>query len=192
MSTKRGSKSEAALPPDDRATDFHGPKSGRVSPFKTTNRYLRGCELRGPIGVQRFQTEAGAASQLGYLGIVPIFAVGEHDGQRFFSMADADGLSLARVVADGTLLIRNAADIVQRIAKAIFFAHQRGAIHRLDNCCSSVLSADRMRWDRESVKSWERATLGEVGLAVIVLFILLSDRVNSLLQKYLFGAHVLQ
>jgi serine/threonine protein kinase len=84
----------------------------------------------GPEEVQRFHTEAEAAAQLDHQGIVPIYEVGEQDGQHYFSMGYVDGQSLSRKVADGPLSARAAAEIVSVVADAVQYAHDKGVIHR--------------------------------------------------------------
>ncbi len=80
--------------------------------------------------VQRFHTEAEAAAGLDHPGIVPIFEVGEHQGQHFFSMGFVDGESLAARLARSPLPPKEAADLVRKIAVAVQYAHERGVIHR--------------------------------------------------------------
>ncbi len=90
---------------------------------------LRG-QLAGPEDVQRFHTEAEAAAQLDHPGIVPIYEVGEQDGQHYFSMAFVEGHSLAKRVAQGPLEPRAAAEIVRIVSEAVQYAHDKGVIHR--------------------------------------------------------------
>jgi tRNA A-37 threonylcarbamoyl transferase component Bud32 len=80
--------------------------------------------------VQRFHTEAEAAAGLDHPGIVPIFEVGEEQGQHLFSMGFVDGESLAARLARGPLPPKEAADLVRKIAEAVQYAHERGVIHR--------------------------------------------------------------
>jgi eukaryotic-like serine/threonine-protein kinase len=80
--------------------------------------------------VQRFHTEAEAAAGLDHPGIVPIFEVGEHGGQHYFSMAFIDGQSLSARLADGPMPPREAAELVRKVAEAVQYAHEKGVIHR--------------------------------------------------------------
>jgi WD40 repeat protein/tRNA A-37 threonylcarbamoyl transferase component Bud32 len=80
--------------------------------------------------VQRFYVEAEASAKLDHPGIVPIFEVGEHDGQHFFSMALVDGGSLATRLRSGPLPEREAVELLVRVADAVGYAHEHGVIHR--------------------------------------------------------------
>ncbi|MGE3315233.1 MAG: protein kinase [Planctomycetaceae bacterium] len=87
-------------------------------------------ELAGPEDKLRFQTEAEAAASLSHPHIVPIYDVGEVDGQNYFSMELVAGDNLRRRVADGPLSNREAARVVQLVAAAMAYAHSKGIIHR--------------------------------------------------------------
>ena len=100
-------------------------------------------QLASPDDVRRFYQEAEAAANLEHPGIVPIFEVGQHEGQHFFSMGYVDGPNLAQVLADGPLSPRDAATLVKLVAEAIAYAHDRGVIHR-DLKPANVLLAKRM------------------------------------------------
>lgn len=87
-------------------------------------------QLASEEDVKRFYTEAEAAANLDHPGIVPIFEVGEHQGQHYFSMGYIEGQSLAQKVAEGPLPPREAAELVKKICEAMAYAHERGVIHR--------------------------------------------------------------
>ena len=87
-------------------------------------------QLASEDDVKRFYTEAEAAAQLDHPGIVPVFEVGEHEGQHYFSMGYVEGQSLVAKVAKGPLPPREAAELVEQVAQAVQFAHEKGVIHR--------------------------------------------------------------
>jgi WD40 repeat protein/tRNA A-37 threonylcarbamoyl transferase component Bud32 len=78
----------------------------------------------------RFHAEAQAAALLDHPNIVPVYEVGEYDGQHYFSMGYVDGLSLAARLADGPLPPKEAAELVATVAEAVEYAHRQGVIHR--------------------------------------------------------------
>ena len=87
-------------------------------------------QFAGDKDVQRFRTEAESAAQLEHPGIVPIFEIGQHEGQHYFSMSYVEGESLGDRVANGPLPPQAAAALVQKISEAMAYAHGRGVIHR--------------------------------------------------------------
>ena len=78
----------------------------------------------------RFHSEAQAAALLDHPNIVPVFEVGEHEGQHYFSMGYVDGQSLAVRLAEGPMPPKEAAELVATVAEAVEYAHRQGVIHR--------------------------------------------------------------
>jgi WD40 repeat protein/tRNA A-37 threonylcarbamoyl transferase component Bud32 len=87
-------------------------------------------ELALPLDLHRFHTEAEAAAALEHPNIVPIYQVGEIDGCLYFSMKYLDGGSLASNVCRYRGSYSDAARLVEKIARAVHHAHQRGVLHR--------------------------------------------------------------
>jgi WD40 repeat protein len=85
-------------------------------------------EFASPEDVQRFRREAEAAANLDHPNIVPVYEVGEHRGQHYFSMKLIEGGSLA--AGKLPLPARQAAALVATLARAVHHAHQRGVLHR--------------------------------------------------------------
>ena len=90
---------------------------------------LRGL-LASPVDHERFRAEAEAAAQLDHPGIVPVYEVGQFDGQPYFSMKHVRGATLAERIAAGPINSREAAKIMAKVSRAIHFAHERGVLHR--------------------------------------------------------------
>jgi serine/threonine-protein kinase len=91
---------------------------------------ILGGHVADAATVERFRQEAEAAAKLDHPNIVPIFEVGEHAGQQYFSMALVEGQSLSARLTAGPLAPRDAAELVKTIALAVQYAHERGVIHR--------------------------------------------------------------
>jgi serine/threonine protein kinase len=80
-----------------------------------------------PRDVQRFRTEAEAAANLDHPNIVPIFEVGEHEGQQYYSMKLVDGGPLSKQPrGDDRSEVRG----LVAVARAVHHAHQHGVLHR--------------------------------------------------------------
>jgi serine/threonine protein kinase len=79
---------------------------------------------------QRFLREARAAAGLRHPNIVEIYQVAEHGGLPFLVMEYVAGGSLARKLRGGLLAPREAALLVETLARAIHHAHEQRIIHR--------------------------------------------------------------
>jgi TolB-like protein/Tfp pilus assembly protein PilF len=80
--------------------------------------------------VKRFRREAEAAARLEHPSIVPIYEVGERDGSCYFSMKFVEGGQLDGVVRRVPMSMRNAAELITKVARTVHYAHQHGILHR--------------------------------------------------------------
>ncbi len=87
-------------------------------------------QLASSEDVKRFYTEAEAAANLEHPSIVPVYEIGQNNGQHFFSMGYVDGSSLAERVKEGPLPIKQAGLLAKKVAEAIGYAHSKGVVHR--------------------------------------------------------------
>ena len=90
---------------------------------------LRGS-LASDADVARFRAEAESAARLNHPNIVPVYEVGEHNGQPYFSMQYIEGDTLASRLADGPLPAQEAARILLPICRAVADANRNGVLHR--------------------------------------------------------------
>jgi len=91
---------------------------------------IRAGKFASPADVQRFYAEAQAAARLDHDGIVPIYEVGQHEGEHFFSMKLVDGPSLAERLRARDLSEREAVELLHAVCLAIGHAHEQGIVHR--------------------------------------------------------------
>ena len=80
--------------------------------------------------LQRFQNEAEAVALLDHVGIVPVYEVGEHLGQKYFSMKLIEGGNLAEKLPRFKADPKAAAILLAQTADAVHHAHIRGILHR--------------------------------------------------------------
>ncbi|MCX6927450.1 MAG: protein kinase [Verrucomicrobia bacterium] len=91
--------------------------------------------------VERFRLEAEAAAHLDHPNIVPIYEVGQHAGQPYYSMKLIEGRSLDQVSAEcgmrnaeykrsSAAWVRRAVELLTAIARAVQYAHEHGVLHR--------------------------------------------------------------
>jgi serine/threonine protein kinase len=80
--------------------------------------------------IKRFYQEAEAAAKIDHPGIVPVYDVGCHEGQHYYSMAFIEGESLAARIKESPIDPRESARILFQVASAVHCAHEAGFIHR--------------------------------------------------------------
>jgi WD40 repeat protein/tetratricopeptide (TPR) repeat protein len=84
----------------------------------------------GPEELARFRTEVEAVARLSHPNIVQIYEVGEHNGLPFFSLEFCPGGNFDGRLSGTPLPPREAAALVQTLARAIQAAHVKGVVHR--------------------------------------------------------------
>lgn len=91
----------------------------------------------------RFLAEAEAIARARHPGIVQVHGFGTHDGLPWFSLEYCENGSLAaRLEAEGPLPPREAAEVVERVARAMQAAHDAGIVHRDLKPANILLAAD--------------------------------------------------
>jgi tetratricopeptide (TPR) repeat protein len=78
----------------------------------------------------RFRDEAEVIARLEHPNIVKVFEVGEHQGRPCYAMEYLKGGSLAHKLSAAPLAPRDAAALVETLARAVQYAHAHGILHR--------------------------------------------------------------
>ena len=95
-----------------------------------------------PESALRFLAEAESIARLHHPHIVQIFAFGDCDGRPYFEMEYVAGGSLADRLGGTPWPLRDAARLVETLARAIHEAHRMGIVHRDLKPANILLSAD--------------------------------------------------
>ena len=104
----------------------HDPKLGRPVAVKV----MRGDWLGGPVQRERFQREARAAAAVHHDHIIPVFQVGEDNGEPFLVMPLLPGRTLDARLKSGSVPLAEAIDIGRQAAEGLAAAHAAGLVHR--------------------------------------------------------------
>jgi serine/threonine protein kinase len=87
---------------------------------------LKFLTLTDPASQKRFEREAKLAARLRHPNICAIYEVGEDKGRHFIAMEFVDGVALGKA----NLNLRQASEVIAKIARALEEAHKEGVIHR--------------------------------------------------------------
>lgn len=104
----------------------HDPSFDREVAIKVLPREF----LHDPQFRVRFEREIKTIAQMEHPAIVPVYDVGEDDGQPYFVMRNMTGGSLADQIKQSSFSVEDTARIVERLAKALAYAHKKGIVHR--------------------------------------------------------------
>jgi len=86
--------------------------------------------LHDPQFHERFKSEIKTIAALEHPVIVPVYDVGEEDGVPYFVMRCMTGGSLTSRIERGKFSMQEAAGIIDNLAGALAYAHEKGVVHR--------------------------------------------------------------
>jgi tetratricopeptide (TPR) repeat protein/tRNA A-37 threonylcarbamoyl transferase component Bud32 len=90
----------------------------------------------------RFLAEAEAVAALQHPHIVPLYEFGQQEGLPFFTLEHVPGGSLAAKLGGTPLPPKEAARLVEQVARGVHYAHGTGIVHRDLKPANILLAAD--------------------------------------------------
>jgi WD40 repeat protein/serine/threonine protein kinase/tetratricopeptide (TPR) repeat protein len=96
----------------------------------------------GEQDLARFRAEAEAVARLQHPNVVQIHEVGEEGGRPYLALEYVEGGSLADKLKGTPLPAREAAGLVETLARAVHAAHERGVVHRDLKPANVLLTSD--------------------------------------------------
>jgi tetratricopeptide (TPR) repeat protein len=91
---------------------------------------ITGSGLSDPGNLARFDLEARAVAKLQHPNIVQVFEVGTRQGQPFIALEYLDGGCLKDRLDGTPMPPKLAARLMETLARAMHYAHERGIVHR--------------------------------------------------------------
>ena len=116
-------------------------------------------EHAGAAELRRFQAEAEAVARLQHPNIVAVYEVGEHEGRPFLVLEFVSGGSLAQQLAGMPMPSEQAAELIETLARAMHFAHQKGIIHRDLKPANILLAVSDASQERPAEQRFSEASL---------------------------------
>jgi tetratricopeptide (TPR) repeat protein len=92
--------------------------------------------------LERFRKEAEAVARMQHPHIVQIYELGEQEGRPYFSLEFMEGGSLDKKLAGKPQPAREAAELLEIVARAVHYAHRHGIVHRDLKPANVLLTAD--------------------------------------------------
>ncbi|MBK9206889.1 MAG: protein kinase [Anaerolineales bacterium] len=83
--------------------------------------------MHDPQFRSRFEREVKMVAGLEHPSIVPVYDVGDEDGQPYFVMRFMTGGSLAGWIEKGKFSVQDAARIIEKVAQGLTYAHKKAS-----------------------------------------------------------------
>jgi WD40 repeat protein/tRNA A-37 threonylcarbamoyl transferase component Bud32 len=103
---------------------------------------IRARVYADPEVAARFRDEAEVAARFQHSHIIQVYEVGEFEGQGYLVLEYAAGGSLQQKLGGDPQPPREAARLIELLARALHYAHQRGVVHRDLKPANVVLTED--------------------------------------------------
>jgi len=88
-------------------------------------------EHASPESIARFQREAASVARMGkHPNIVTVFDLGQEGSLAYYAMELVEGTTLAARLRERPFTPVETAALLERVARALAFAHERGVVHR--------------------------------------------------------------
>ncbi|MBA3937590.1 MAG: leucine-rich repeat domain-containing protein [Planctomycetes bacterium] len=83
-----------------------------------------------PDAIERFRREGQHSARLRHANIVPVYDVGYASGRQYLVMDLVQGSTLTEALRAGALTYRDKATVLEKICRAVHYAHEQGVVHR--------------------------------------------------------------